>query len=216
VNRKKVLLGGLATVGIALGVWVAAGYWISRDIEEPAYQVVRTEGDVEVRRYEPTIVAATVVEGTRQEALSTGFRRLAGYIFGKNKSRTEIAMTAPVNATPSEKIAMTAPVSATSLQEGRFRVTFTMPSSYTMETLPIPDDDRVVLEQVPGREVAALRFSGWASDGAIERHVEELLAWVEASDRTVTGAPTLAQYDPPFKMPLLRRNEILVELAPRS
>ena len=206
----------LAGLGGALGVWIAAGFWTKRGIEEPRYTVERSDGAVEVRRYEASIVAATVVEGERKVALSEAFRRLAGYIFGKNRSQSTIAMTAPVSANLSEKIAMTAPVAATPMAEGRFRVTFTMPSSYSLETLPVPDDDRVVIEAMPGREVAAIRFSGSARGPDIERNTSELLAWLDANGRSAVGTPTLAQYDPPFTMPLMRRNEILVELAPRA
>lgn len=206
-------IGVFATLGIALGAWVVGSYWVKRDVEEPAYEVVSRDGAIEVRRYEPNVVAATVVEGERRTALGEAFRRLAGYIFGGNQRRKEIAMTAPVSATPSEKIAMTAPVSATAMDEGRFRVTFTMPSSYRLDTLPVPNDDRVLLEEVPAREVAALRFGGRATDEAVRRAMAEAVAWVEGSGRTMVGAPTLAQYDPPFAAPWMRRNEILVELA---
>lgn len=203
-------LGVAAAVG--LGVWIAASVWIKRGVAEPPFDVVATYGEVEVRRYGETIVAATDVEGKREDALNEGFRRLAGYIFGKNQSREKIAMTAPVSATRSEKIAMTAPVSAVDLGEGAFRVTFAMPAGYTLETLPVPLDPRVTLEVVPGRDVAAIRFTGWARSEAVEERTAALLGWASARGQEVEGAPVLAQYDPPFAMPLMRRNEILLTL----
>jgi hypothetical protein len=206
------LVGLLLASAAGVGAWVLAGLWFKRGVEEPRYALLSSDHGIEVRRYEPTIVAVTDVEGEREAALSEGFRRLAGYIFGKNRGKTKIAMTAPVSATPSEKIAMTAPVSATPMSNGTFRVTFTMPPGYTLETLPEPTDERVRLEVEPGRDVAAVRFAGWARDAAIQSHTDELLQWVASSDRKAIGAPTLAQYDPPFTMPLMRRNEIQLVL----
>lgn len=203
-------LGVAALVGLA--GWVGASLWVKRGVAEPRFDRVTVDGEVEVRRYGPTIVAVTDVDGARDAALNEGFRRLAGYIFGKNQRRTKIAMTAPVSASPSERIPMTAPVSASDRRDGGFRVTFTMPEGSTLASLPEPLDPRVHLESVPGRDVAALRFTGWASASAIESHTSELLAWAKASGREFEGTPVLAQYDPPFAMPLLRRNEILLNL----
>jgi hypothetical protein len=206
------VIGILGAAVVGVGAWIAAGLWTKRGVEEPAFEVVSRDGEVEVRRYEPTVVAVTLVEGEREAAINEGFRRLAGYIFGKNRSKQEIAMTAPVSATRSEKIAMTAPVSATPAGPGIYRVTFTMPPGSTLESLPEPEDPRVVLEAVPARDLAAVRFSGWARTAAIEEHTALLVAWAERTGHELDGAPTLAQYDPPFTMPLLRRTEILVAL----
>jgi hypothetical protein len=206
------LIGIVGTAVVGVAAWVAAGLWIKRGVEEPAFEVVSRDGEVEVRRYAPTVVAVTVVEGEREAALNEGFRRLAGYIFGKNRSKQEIAMTTPVSATRSERIAMTAPVSASPSGVGSYRVTFTMPPGSTLESLPEPEDPRVVLEAVPSRDQAAVRFSGWARTASIEHHTAVLTAWAERTGHQLDGAPTLAQYDPPFTMPLLRRNEILVTL----
>ncbi len=206
------VLGIVGVVVAGFGAWCGAGLWFKRGVEEPRFDVLSRDGDVEIRRYAPTLIAVTVVEGEREAALNEGFRRLAGYIFGKNRKKETIAMTAPVSATRSVKIAMTAPVSATTTGDGTYRVTFTMPSGSTLESLPDPDDERVKLEVVPARELAAVRFSGWAKTAAVERHTAELLAWAKRTGREVDGAPTLAQYDPPFTMPLMRRNEILLTL----
>ena len=203
-------LGIVAVVG--LSGWLAASLWVKRGVDEPAFDRIGAEGDVELRRYGATVVAATEVEGEREAALNEGFRRLAGYIFGKNRSRQKLAMTAPVSAARSEKIAMTAPVSAVGLGEKVFRVTFAMPAGSTLETLPEPVDPRVKLEVLPGREVAAIRFSGWVRTAAIEAHSAELLAWASGRGREVDGAPVLAQYDPPFAIPFMRRNEIMLTL----
>ncbi len=137
--------------------------------EEPKYRIERDYGSFEVRVYEPSIVAETVVTGSFGDGSSEGFRRLAGYIFGGNDGGRKIAMTAPVGAEPAPrakgtKIAMTAPVGSEKTAEG-WVVTFTMPASFTLKTLPVPDDERMRLREVPARRVAAVRFSGtWGAE----------------------------------------------------
>lgn len=202
------LVAGTVLVGLA--AWIVAGFVVKRGVQEPPFEVVSRDGDIEVRRYPASLVAATVVEGSRAIALNEAFRRLAGYIFGGNRSQAKIAMTAPVAAQRSEKIAMTAPVSATPAGDGRYRVTFSMPAEYTLETLPVPNDARVTLEVVPAYEAAVLRFTGRVDDAKVEARTRELVVWGQAHGFTRATAATLAQYDPPFAFPWLRRNEILL------
>lgn len=104
------------------------------------------DGHFEVRDYPALVVAEVTVEGEQKEAASKGFRLLAGYIFGANKKRQRIAMTAPVaQQAAGENIAMTAPVAQTQGAAGTWVVRFTMPSAWTLETLPVPNDARVTL-----------------------------------------------------------------------
>jgi hypothetical protein len=184
-------------------------------IEEPSFETVKQSGDFEIRRYAPMIVAETVVEGSLGGASSDGFRLIAGYIFGNNISPTgkgseKVAMTAPVTmeAAPG-RIAMTAPVT-TEAEGSRFRMHFVMPSKYTMATLPKPGDDRVKLREVPAKKMAVVRFSGFAGEGKVKEKTDELLAWVRAEGLEPAGAAQLARYDPPWTLPFLRRNEVLV------
>jgi hypothetical protein len=180
-------------------------------IEEPPYTVVRTYDDFEIRRYEPTIVAQTVVDGTFEEAGNDAFRLLAGYIFGKNKGERKIAMTAPVAQTPA-KIAMTAPVSQTAAPGGMV-VQFTMPREWTLETLPEPLDSRVELRQQPGRTVAVIRYSGFWTEARYREHLAKLEAALRREGLAWTGEPVWARYNPPMMPWFLRRNEIWLELA---
>ena len=118
-------------------------------VEEPAFRIVLQDGAFEVRDYPTLVVAEVTVTGEQKEAASKGFRLLAGYIFGGNRRKQSIAMTAPVAQEPtSEKIAMTAPVTQTQTA-GEWVVQFTMPSSYSLETLPEPNDARVHLRVTP-------------------------------------------------------------------
>ena len=187
-------------------------------IEEPVYEVTRSDGDIELRAYAPMIVAEVIVDGAMDRASSRGFRMIAGYIFGDNTSRNgpseKIAMTAPVtmsdaNPETSEKIAMTAPVTMQAENE-QWRVHFVMPSSYTLDSLPAPNNDQVKLRSVPGSTYAAIRFSGLAGEKKVAEKIRELLGWLEANGITPIAEPELARYNPPWTLPFLRRNEILV------
>lgn len=190
---------------------------IRHGTEEPAFTVERRFGDVEIRRYGSRIAAETTIEADEEAARNEGFRRLARYIFGGNKGSTKIAMTAPVAQTQAgkgQKIAMTAPVAAQRGGEGQWVIRFFMPSSHTMDTLPTPNDERVRLVDVPGEEVAVLRFSGVASPSAIASHTDELLKTLRDNKIDTTGEPLMWFYDPPWTIPFRRRNEVAVSVGP--
>jgi hypothetical protein len=181
--------------------------------EEAPYTVIRTDDIFELREYAPQVLAEIIVDGDLEGAGSKAFRPLFRYISGDNKSRDKIAMTVPVaQEAKGEKISMTAPVSQQSVQ-GKWAVSFTMPASYTMETLPVPDDPNIKLRQVPARRVAAVRYSGFWSDEKYLLHKEKLEKWIKDSRYTVTGEPVWARYNPPFTLWFMRRNEILIPVT---
>jgi hypothetical protein len=183
---------------------------ISMAIEEPKYSIVKKDGDREIRLYEPSIVAETVVDTSDYDAASNeGFKRLAGYIFGGNKKQQKISMTSPVATEQSQKIAMTAPVQ-TEKQGTSLRITFMMPSEFTLETLPVPDDSRIVFRQVPAKKSAAIKFSGrWTTEN-FDEHTNELMKWIEKQGLTICGATVVARYNPPFIPSFFRHNEIII------
>ena len=201
---KNILLVFLTVTFITVGEKSAVA------IEEVPYTVIEQNGSFELRQYSPHIVAETMVEGAFDQVGNEGFRRLADYINGENRSRQSIAMTAPVRqeAKP-EKIAMTAPVGQEKSGD-RWRITFVMPSKYTLDTLPEPIDSRVTIEQEPGRRVAAVRYSGTWSRKSYEENRARLLAWIEERGFKQTAEPVWARYNPPFMPWFLRRNEILI------
>jgi hypothetical protein len=183
-------------------------------IEQPRYSVSVSEGAYEIRRYEPYIVAEVVVSGDQSEAVQQGFRKLAGYIFGSNAGKAKIAMTAPVAQRPDgEKIAMTSPVTQTPAGQGRWTVQFMMPSVYALESLPKPNDADIRFRGEPAREMAVLRFSGVARDQNYRMRTEDLRRWIAAKGLTARGSAVLAQYDPPWTIWFLRRNEVLLEVG---
>lgn len=181
--------------------------------EEPKFELVLKDGDFEVRDYAPTVVAEVTVSGSQGQASNQGFRILAGYIFGGNTRQQSIAMTAPVaQRQASEKIAMTAPVTQTAEGAG-WIVRFTMPSEYTLNTLPRPDDQRISLREEPGQRIAVVRFSGIANARSAERHGRDLDAQLQARGLRRTGPTSLAQYDAPWTPWFMRRNEVMAPIA---
>ena len=181
-------------------------------IEKAKYQIVESDQNFELRQYAPRIVAQTFVAGDFEEVGDVGFRRLYDYINGKNIKSQNIAMTTPVTQeAESEKIAMTAPVTQEKSQS-RWRITFLMPSEYTMESLPRPLDERVQLIEEPGYLMASIRYSGTWSQKRFEKHKALLQAEIAKRGLSAIGQPVWARYDPPFMPWFLRRNEILVRV----
>ena len=181
--------------------------------EEVKYRVLESSGDFELRQYESSIVAETTVEGDFHEVGNEGFRRLFDYISGKNRKKQSIPMTAPVSQEPSsEKIPMTAPVNQEKVGEA-WRITFLMPSSLTMETLPKPLDPRVKLMKIPGRLMAALSYSGTWSRERYEGKEQRLKELIRQRGLKIEGEPVFARYNPPFMPWFLRRNEVLIPVG---
>ena len=182
-------------------------------VEEAKYTVIEREGDFELRQYQPQIVAETLVEGDFQDVGNEGFRRLYDYISGKNRKQQTIPMTASVSQeATSEKIPMTAPVNQEKVGKA-WRITFLMPSQYTLETLPEPSDPRVQLTKVPGLLMAALSYSGTWSRGRYEEKEKRLKELIRQKGLKIVGEPVFARYNPPFMPWFLRRNEVLIPVA---
>lgn len=189
----------------------AARYSIAT--EEAQYTTILKEADFEVRAYQPHILAETIVAGEFEGAGSQAFGRLFKYISGNNTSRQNIKMTRPVAQTAgSEKINMTSPVGQQQFNNN-WAVSFMMPASYSLDTLPEPKDPSIVLRQVPAQQIAALRYSGTWSAKSYARHKLDLETWIKIKGFKITGEVIWARYDPPFKPWFLRRNEILIPIA---
>ena len=186
--------------------------------EEPKYEVVSKDGDFEVRQYASMVIAETFVAGSQDDASSRGFKAIAGYIFGDNKragqNAEKIAMTAPVSIekqNASQKIDMTAPV-VLEKQDERWRVHFVMPSQYKLADLPKPNNSAVALREIPGRKVAVVRFTGFVGEDKVATQTAALRDWLSARGMAGVAATQLARYDPPWTLPFMRRNEILIEI----
>jgi len=202
----------LARITVVM-VLLALGAGDAVAIEEAKYDLIRKNDKFEIRDYASHILADTVVEGNFEDAGEIAFERLFRYISGANRSRDKVAMTAPVSQQPvAAKIQMTAPVGQQRVDQG-WAVSFMMPSSYTLETLPRPEDPKVTLRQVPARRMATVRYSGFWSEKGYLRHKADLESWIQRSGLTVVGDPVWARYNPPFMPWFLRRNEILIPIT---
>jgi len=190
-----------------------------RTSEELQFKVVEQSEDIEIREYEPYISAEATMSGDYDEVQTKLFKTLAGYIFGNNASEKKIAMTAPVimdsrEAKDGEKIDMTAPVKVSTSKANSWKMAFSMPSQYTIETLPKPLSQDVELVEVPIKIYAVIRYSGFFDDEENrQENLKALLKWLEEqTDYQPVGEPQYAGYDPPFTIPFLRRNEVLIEV----
>jgi hypothetical protein len=185
---------------------------VSSNVEHAKYEVVETHGAIEIRDYVPHIIAEVTVSGERKEAINQGFRLIADYIFGNNTAATKEAMTTPVIQQPSEKIAMTTPV----IQQGSkdaWNVRFVMPSSYTLATIPKPNNTTVTLHEIASKRFAVISFSGIADEKALKENTVALSAFVAEKNLKALSTPTFAFYNPPWTLPFFRRNEVMVEIA---
>ena len=207
-----VLVGSLLTLpGVAMAT------------EEPEYTILNQVDNFELRRYDPQIVAQTWVTGDQKQAGNKGFKILADYIFGNNTApggeSSKISMTSPVKMQPqradsdqSQKIAMTSPV-AMQEQDGKWRVRFVMPSKYTMQTLPKPNNDEVIIIEVPAKTYGVIKFSGLTGEEKVATKTAQLKEWMQ--NLNIVGTPEMARYNPPWTLPSMRRNEIMIEYQPK-
>ncbi len=189
-------MAGLKSIVLTFLITVISGFsHVANSIEEADYEVIREVGGIEIRHYPSLIQAVTVLPGAASS--SEGFRRLAGFIFGGNEQAQKIAMTAPVQET---------------LGEAQPTMAFTMPAQYALEELPRPEDDRVKLQRLEARTVAVVSFSGWATQARVARFERELRKKLAANEIEISGDTSLNQYNPPWTLPFLRRNEIMIEV----
>jgi hypothetical protein len=184
--------------------------------EEPKFTLLEKDQSFELRAYAPKIIAEVEVDGDMSEASGKGFRLIADFIFGNNTAQSgkseKISMTTPVAIKPAaEKIAMTAPVGIQQSKKG-WSVSFVMPSQYTLDTLPKPNNQQVNIKLIPIQKFAVIRFSGLVDEEKMYAKSAELNEWITQKNFKVLGTPQLARYNPPWTLPFLRRNELMVEV----
>lgn len=225
MQMKKIMYIILLVIVAILLVWTAFSYFFDRSIKTPEYTVVEKSEGYEIRSYKPYLTAQVEVSGTFDESINQGFSVLADYIFGNNTKQTDIAMTAPVIETESEKITMTAPVmekesevlamTAPVVETGdntKRIISFVMPSQYSLETLPKPNNHEVKIVPQEARKVAVLSFSWFRNANRVAGKKQELLKLLERDLIAPKGLPEYAGYNAPFTAPWLNRNEIMVEI----
>ena len=170
-------------------------------LETPEYELIRKDGQFEIRQYKPMIVAGTKVLTGYKKATYTGFRRIANYIFGGNDKEMKIAMTAPViTEIPSD-------------QTKPHKVHFVMPSKHKLESLPSPNLRSVNVEEESLGVMAVIKFGGWATERRANRYIDILLDELKEKNIEVAGDVCVAQYNGPTTMPPFRKNEILIPIS---
>ena len=197
-------------IALILIVGVLAGPVMS-DVEKPDYKVIQSEQNIEIRQYEPMIIAEVEVDGKREDAIGDGFRLLADYIFGNNTVQQVISMTAPVQQKENQKIAMTAPVQQQSMGKS-WRMSFVMPSKYSMDSSPVPNNNRIRLKEILTKKFVVIEFSGTNSNENVTEHENQLMNYIEENQIKINDLPKYAFYNPPWSLPFLRRNEVMIEI----
>ncbi len=205
--KKLILIFSIFIISLASSRTIMATETVAYSVHESM------DNGIEIRNYESHLIAEVAVTGKRDRAASAAFRVLAGFIFGGNQSRESVAMTAPVSQTPiSERIVMTTPVSQQSQDrdsmDGPWLINFAMPSEYTLETLPIPNDQRITVREIEAHQTVSIRFAGTARKSNLDKHHEMLKNKIKELDLSVEENPTYAFYDRPGTRPSRRRNEI--------
>ena len=191
--------------------------------EEPKYVLLEKSEPFELRAYAPRIVAEVKVDGDLDAASSQGFRLIAAYIFGKNQVSEKIAMTSPVGIESNDqgkgaKIAMTAPVTIEGVKSldksshNQWTVSFVMPAEYTLDTLPKPLDSQVKIRELPSEKRAVITFSGFYNEEKVQEKTRALQAWIKDKNLKSTGEPQFARYNPPWTLPFMRRNEVMIQV----
>jgi hypothetical protein len=210
---------------------VCAGLYFSgilTSTERPKMDVLMADGPYSLRAYPPMITAEVSVKGDRATALTSGFKKLANYIFGDNQpGQQKIAMTAPVaqkiamtspvgqqaEAKDHEKIAMTAPVGQQAgAKEHTWMVRFIMPASYTMASLPKPNDSDIAIVAHGERRYVAMTFSGHPNTAMLEENTQALKQYALKKGWVIRGEPIYQYYNPPWILPFMRENDVMFEV----
>ena len=172
-------------------------YRSSNRIEAYKYSIIKTYKDFEIRIYEASLFTSVKINTDNyKQASSKGFSILGGYIFGKNESKKQIPMTSPV---------------AMRLEKEEMTMLFLVPKKFNKENLPKPENSKIEFIEIPKKKMAAITFSGWASDEKIEKYKLELINLLEKNGIEYANKFSLLGYNPPYEV-LFRKNEIIVEL----
>lgn len=211
--RRKTVTA--VVLGLTLGSAAAWTLGQRRTTEQVPYSVVDRVAGVELRQYPPAVAVETTASSER-----VAFGRLFRYLSGSNRARADVSMTAPVETvartrSSGREVAMTAPVGTRGANDGDgVRMSFYLPTDYDHETAPEPTEDRVHLVAIPERVAAVRRFSWWSTAGRVAAQTHRLERGLRCAGYRADGEPTLLRYDPPWALPLLRRNEVAVTVRP--
>jgi effector-binding domain-containing protein len=189
----------IISIAILIGIFIALIYWqlYAYNAPQPKYRLLKSDGQIEIREYPELVVAEVTIPGERYASINEGFRILAGYIFGNNQRNQTIAMTAPVEQ-----------------EKGKdgWIIRFIMPNDFEISTLPKPTNHAISFTHNKSKKYIAIRFRGFNTDDNIDSHKNLLLEYIQNNNIKTIGSPIMAFYNPPWILPFLRRNEIIIEL----
>jgi hypothetical protein len=218
MNRRLLLLSVISSLilsSIAIRE-VMAKY------EQPEYKVLESHENIEIRQYGEQIAVEVVTEGQPKRVLGEGFMILSDYVYGKNIRKRNVDMTdmpeADSDATTaaslyrSENIPKTAPFTAFASSGNKWTTRLFMPSSYSLETLPTPDDKRIKAIEIAPEKFAVLKFSGSGSIESFEKKAIALRKFL-AQNKINTIGPELDAYYGPWTVPFLRHNEVMILIS---
>ena len=174
------------------------------NVEQPNYNSINKNKNIEIRHYKKLLYAETTVTGPREESISTGFRIIADFIFGNNRLSE--------SDNNSSKIAMTSPVIQERISNSNWKVKFIMPQSFTVQNLPLPNNEKIKITEGNNEYFIAIRFSGSSSQKNLDKNLKILLDHISANDIETSGSTIYAFYNPPWTLPIFRRNEILYKI----
>ncbi len=205
---KRLLTLFFILVACGAFLYLFFGFYVSR-VEQPRYELIKKEQDISIRRYPSMVMAEVQLVGRRLKALTGGFELLSDYIFGYNKEKEKIRMTAPVFHEV-HKGDLTTVIMDDDKREWTIR--FVMPAEVPLKELPDPNHRKVKLVEAPPQEFVVIEFTGSNSEKNFNHHLTKLYNYIQENDLQVEGGPIYAFYNPPWVLPFLRRNEILYQL----
>lgn len=214
-QKRRLLWLGL--MGVVFALVLAAGAASMRSqslrtrVEAAHYRVLEEREGYELRAYDAQTVAQILLDGDIKTAVFRGFEPLSNYFFWNNERKPT-----PDNSEGGrERMQMTTPIIVQGDEPEVVNVQghwmwFYLPQKYTPETAPTPKDERVKVEQKPAFEAAVIKFNGWGEMGAMREHEDLLRALLKRDGIAVAGLPLYARYDPPWTVPIFRRNEVIL------
>jgi hypothetical protein len=190
----------LIILGIIFALFLGSQFYLyrsSKSIEGYKYSIIKTYKGFEIRIYQASLFTSVkIYTDNYKQASSKGFSILGGYIFGNNENKEQIPMTSPV---------------AMTLEKKEMTMLFLVPEKFTKENLPKPENTKIEFIEIPEKKMAAITFSGWASDEKIEKYKLLLIKLLDENGIKYANKFSVLGYNPPYEI-LFRRNEIIVEL----
>lgn len=177
---------------------------IMSNVEQPNYNLIKKTKNIEIRHYKRLLYAETAITGQRQESISTGFRIIADYIFGNNRLTD--------SDSESSKIAMTSPVIQEKISDSNWKIKFIMPQSFTLQNLPLPNNEKIIITEGNDEYYITIRFSGSSNQKNLDKNHKILLDHISENNIEISGSTIFAFYNPPWTLPIFRRNEILYKI----